>query len=36
MWNSLRDEIYELAWLVSIISSLSILGVSLAVMLAHA
>jgi hypothetical protein len=36
MWNSLRDELYEVLWLVSIIGGLSVLGVGLAVMLAQA
>lgn len=36
MWNSLRDELREILWLVSMISGLSIMGVGLAVVLAQA
>jgi hypothetical protein len=36
MWNSLRDELCELLWLVSIIGGLSIMGVGLAVVLSQA
>jgi hypothetical protein len=36
MWNSLRDELREILWLVSMIGGLSIMGVGLAVMLTQA
>jgi hypothetical protein len=36
MWNSLRDELREILWLVSMIGGLSIMGVGLAVVLTQA
>jgi hypothetical protein len=36
MWNSLRDELREIFWLVSMIGGLSIIGVGLAVALTQA
>lgn len=36
MWNAVFDELRELLWLASVISGLSIAGVSLAVALAGA
>jgi hypothetical protein len=36
MWNSFRDEVREILWLVFITGSLSIMGVGLAVVLAQA
>jgi hypothetical protein len=36
MWNSARHELRELAWLASIVSALSVLGVTLAVAIALA
>jgi len=34
IWSTLRDELREVAWLASIVSGLSVLGVGLAVTLA--
>ena len=34
MWNVMRDELSEIAWVVSMIGGLSVAGVSLAVVLA--
>jgi hypothetical protein len=36
MWTSVRDEMRELLWLVTIIAGLSIMGIGLAVVLAQA
>jgi hypothetical protein len=36
MWKSLRDELREILWLVSVIGGLSIMGVGLAVVLTQA
>jgi hypothetical protein len=36
MWNSLRDELREILWLISLVGGLSIMGVGLAVVLALA
>ena len=36
IWSNVRDELREIAWLASIISGLSVLGVGLAVTLALA
>lgn len=36
MWNTLRYEMVEVAWLVSMISGLSVFGVALAVSVALA
>jgi hypothetical protein len=36
IWSTFRNELREIAWLASIISALSILGVGLAVTLAFA
>ncbi len=36
MWNSLRDELREFAWLALIVCSLSVVGVVLGVALALA
>jgi len=36
MWISVRDELRELLWLVTIIAGLSIMGVGIAVVLAQA
>jgi hypothetical protein len=36
IWSTLRDELREIAWLASIVSGLSVLGVGLAVTLALA
>ena len=30
MWNILRDELREVAWLVSVVAGLSVLGVAVA------
>jgi hypothetical protein len=34
MWNSARKELHELLWLASMVGGLSLLGVTLAVVLA--
>jgi hypothetical protein len=36
MWNSVRDELRELLWLLTIIAGLSLMGVGLVVVLAQA
>jgi hypothetical protein len=36
MWNSVRNELREILWLVGIIAGLSVMGVGLAVVLAQA
>jgi len=36
MWNTIWDELREMAWLASVIGGLSVLGVGLAVALAAA
>jgi len=36
MWKSMRDEVREVVWLVSIVGGLSLLGVGLAVAIAAA
>jgi hypothetical protein len=36
MWNTLWEEVREVAWLASVIGGLSVLGVGLAVALAAA
>jgi hypothetical protein len=36
MWNTLREELREMAWLASVIGGLSMLGVGIAVALAAA
>ena len=36
MWNTLWDELREIAWLASVIGALSVLGAGLAVALAAA
>jgi hypothetical protein len=36
VWSSLRDELREIVWLASVVGGLSIMGVTLAVMLAQA
>ena len=36
MWNTFWDEVREIAWLASVIGTLSVLGVGLAVALAAA
>jgi hypothetical protein len=35
MWNSVRDELRELLWLLTIIAGFSLLGVGLVVVLAQ-
>jgi hypothetical protein len=35
MWSLVRDELWEVLWLVTIIAGLSIMGVGLAVVLAQ-
>jgi hypothetical protein len=36
MWHSVRDELREILWLITIIAGLSMMGVGLAVVLTQA
>ncbi|NKB15786.1 MAG: hypothetical protein HC774_00890 [Sphingomonadales bacterium] len=36
MWNLLRNELREIVWLASVVGGLSVMGVTLAIILAQA
>ena len=36
MWNSIRDEVREVAWLATLVTALSLLGVGVALALVSA
>lgn len=36
MWNSIRDEVREVAWLAALVTALSVLGVGVALALVSA